>query len=135
MRNSLRCFDRIVFNAILAPKLAGETIRWHSSLSVRGLMADAVRAVQRNAGVFWAHERASYAAEITAIDAVKPVRTANADDMCGELHPEAQKTAESEIRALVGQRDVRSSVRRLVEAANAAGGPDNISALVLRRTE
>jgi len=43
--------------------------------------------------------------------------------------------AETEIRALVGQRDVRSSVRRLVEAANAAGGPDNISALVLRRTE
>jgi protein phosphatase len=41
--------------------------------------------------------------------------------------------AEDEICALVGQRDVRSSCRRLVEAANKAGGPDNISAIVMRR--
>jgi protein phosphatase len=40
---------------------------------------------------------------------------------------------EDDIRALVGQRDSRSSVRRLIEAANASGGPDNISAIVLRR--
>ena len=40
---------------------------------------------------------------------------------------------ESEMLALVGQRDVRSSCRRLIEAANKAGGPDNISAIVLRR--
>lgn len=38
-----------------------------------------------------------------------------------------------EIEALVGQRDVRSSARRLIEAANGAGGPDNISAIVMRR--
>lgn len=38
-----------------------------------------------------------------------------------------------EIQALVGQRDVRSSARRLIEAANGAGGPDNISAIVMRR--
>ena len=38
-----------------------------------------------------------------------------------------------EIVALVGQRDVRSSTRRLIEAANRAGGPDNISAIVMRR--
>lgn len=37
------------------------------------------------------------------------------------------------IAALVGQRDVRSSARRLIEAANGAGGPDNISAIVMRR--
>ena len=41
--------------------------------------------------------------------------------------------AEEEISALVGQRDPRSSCRRLVEAANKAGGPDNVSAVVLRR--
>jgi protein phosphatase len=41
--------------------------------------------------------------------------------------------AEEEIQALVGQRDVRSSCRRLIEAANKAGGPDNISAIVIRR--
>jgi protein phosphatase len=35
--------------------------------------------------------------------------------------------------ALVGQRDVRSSARRLIEAANGGGGPDNISAIVMRR--
>jgi protein phosphatase len=40
---------------------------------------------------------------------------------------------EAEIAALVGQRDVRGSCRRLVEAANKAGGPDNISAIVMRR--
>jgi protein phosphatase len=40
---------------------------------------------------------------------------------------------EDEIQALVGQRDVRSSCRRLVEAANKSGGPDNISAIVMRR--
>jgi serine/threonine protein phosphatase PrpC len=39
-----------------------------------------------------------------------------------------------EIRALVGQRDVRDASRRLIEAANKAGGPDNISAIVVRRT-
>ncbi len=38
-----------------------------------------------------------------------------------------------ELAALVGQRDVRSSARRLIEAANGAGGPDNISAIVVRR--
>ena len=40
---------------------------------------------------------------------------------------------DEELLALVGQRDVRSSARRLIEAANAAGGPDNISAIVMRR--
>lgn len=38
-----------------------------------------------------------------------------------------------DIAALVGQRDVRSSARRLIEAANGGGGPDNISAIVMRR--
>lgn len=38
-----------------------------------------------------------------------------------------------EVQVLVGQRDVRSSARRLIEAANGAGGPDNISAIVMRR--
>jgi protein phosphatase len=38
-----------------------------------------------------------------------------------------------EIRALMGQRDVRSAVRRLVEATNKMGGPDNISAVIVRR--
>jgi PPM family protein phosphatase len=38
-----------------------------------------------------------------------------------------------ELQTLVGQRDVRSSARRLIEAANGAGGPDNISAIVMRR--
>ncbi|PRQ04441.1 PP2C family protein-serine/threonine phosphatase [Enhygromyxa salina] len=38
-----------------------------------------------------------------------------------------------ELEALVGQRDVRSSARRLIEAANGAGGPDNISAIIMRR--
>lgn len=39
----------------------------------------------------------------------------------------------AEIVALVGQRDVRDASRRLIEAANKAGGPDNISAIVMRR--
>jgi protein phosphatase len=39
----------------------------------------------------------------------------------------------AEISALVGQRDVRDASRRLIEAANKAGGPDNISAIVMRR--
>ena len=38
-----------------------------------------------------------------------------------------------ELMALVGQRDVRDASRRLIEAANKAGGPDNISAIVMRR--
>lgn len=38
-----------------------------------------------------------------------------------------------EIVALVGQRDVRDASRRLIEAANKAGGPDNISVIVMRR--
>ncbi|PRP91883.1 Serine/threonine phosphatase stp [Enhygromyxa salina] len=38
-----------------------------------------------------------------------------------------------ELMMLIGQRDVRSSARRLIEAANGAGGPDNISAIVMRR--
>jgi protein phosphatase len=38
-----------------------------------------------------------------------------------------------ELAALVGQRDVRDASRRLIEAANKAGGPDNISAIVMRR--
>jgi serine/threonine protein phosphatase PrpC len=41
--------------------------------------------------------------------------------------------ADQEVQVLVGQRDVRSSARRLIEAANGAGGPDNISAIVMRR--
>ena len=40
---------------------------------------------------------------------------------------------DAEFQVLVGQRDVRSSARRLIEAANGAGGPDNISAIVMRR--
>ncbi|TPV94919.1 MAG: serine/threonine-protein phosphatase [Myxococcales bacterium FL481] len=40
---------------------------------------------------------------------------------------------EAEIAALVGQRDIRDAIGRLVEAANNAGGPDNVSAVVLRR--
>ncbi len=38
-----------------------------------------------------------------------------------------------EIQALVCQRDVRNASRRLIEAANKQGGPDNISAIVMRR--
>ncbi|MCX4246161.1 PP2C family protein-serine/threonine phosphatase [Paraliomyxa miuraensis] len=38
-----------------------------------------------------------------------------------------------EMAALVGQRDVRDASRRLIEAANKHGGPDNISAIILRR--
>jgi len=38
-----------------------------------------------------------------------------------------------EMVALVGQRDVRDASRRLIEAANKGGGPDNISAVILRR--
>ena len=38
-----------------------------------------------------------------------------------------------DLQALMGQRDVRSSARRLIEAANAGGGPDNISTIVMRR--
>ena len=38
-----------------------------------------------------------------------------------------------DLEALMGQRDVRSASRRLIEAANQAGGPDNISAIVMRR--
>lgn len=38
-----------------------------------------------------------------------------------------------ELMMLIGQRDVRSSARRLIEAANGAGGPDNISAIIMRR--
>ncbi len=40
---------------------------------------------------------------------------------------------ETEIAALIGQRDVRDACRRLIEAANKGGGPDNISALIIRR--
>lgn len=38
-----------------------------------------------------------------------------------------------EIQALVCQRDVRDASKRLIDAANKAGGPDNISAIVMRR--
>jgi len=38
-----------------------------------------------------------------------------------------------EIHALVCQRDVRDASRRLIESANKHGGPDNISAIVMRR--
>ncbi len=38
-----------------------------------------------------------------------------------------------EIQALVCQRDVRDATRRLIEAANKHGGPDNISVIVMRR--
>ncbi len=40
---------------------------------------------------------------------------------------------DEELVALVCQRDVRDAARRLIEAANKAGGPDNISAIVIRR--
>ncbi len=40
---------------------------------------------------------------------------------------------EADIRALMEQRDVRSGSRRLIDAANTAGGPDNVSAILLRR--
>lgn len=38
-----------------------------------------------------------------------------------------------EVSALVCQRDVRDAAHRLIEAANKWGGPDNISAIVMRR--
>ena len=38
-----------------------------------------------------------------------------------------------ELQLLMGQRDVRSCCRRLIDAANAKGGPDNISTILLRR--
>lgn len=38
-----------------------------------------------------------------------------------------------EMQALVCQRDVRDASRRLIEAANKQGGPDNISAIIMRR--
>lgn len=41
---------------------------------------------------------------------------------------------DEEIQALVSLRDVRTACRRLIEAANRAGGPDNISVIVMRRT-
>jgi protein phosphatase len=41
--------------------------------------------------------------------------------------------ASTDLAALVGGRDVREATRRLIEAANKAGGPDNISAIVMRR--
>lgn len=40
---------------------------------------------------------------------------------------------EAEIAALIGQRDIRDAIGRLIHAANAAGGPDNVSAVILRR--
>jgi protein phosphatase len=40
---------------------------------------------------------------------------------------------DEELAALVCQRDVRDASRRLIDAANKAGGPDNISAIVMRR--
>jgi protein phosphatase len=39
----------------------------------------------------------------------------------------------SELHALVRQRDVREAARRSISSANKAGGPDNISAIVIRR--
>ncbi len=41
--------------------------------------------------------------------------------------------SDEDIKPLVQQRDVRDSCRRLIEAANSRGGPDNISAVVIRR--
>jgi protein phosphatase len=38
-----------------------------------------------------------------------------------------------DISSLVGMRDVRTACRRLVETANRAGGPDNISVVLMRR--
>ena len=38
-----------------------------------------------------------------------------------------------DIASLVGMRDVRTACRRLVETANRAGGPDNISVVLMRR--
>ncbi len=38
-----------------------------------------------------------------------------------------------ELDALTRTKDVRSAARRLIDAANKAGGPDNVSAIVLRR--
>ena len=40
---------------------------------------------------------------------------------------------EGDIGVLARQREVKSASRRLVDAANNAGGPDNISAIVVRR--
>ena len=42
------------------------------------------------------------------------------------MHPD-------ELESLVNGRDVRSSARRLIDAANKSGGPDNVSAIVIRR--
>jgi protein phosphatase len=51
--------------------------------------------------------------------------------LCSDGLSDVVKT--DEIQALVCQRDVRNSSRRLIEAANKHGGPDNISAIVMRR--
>lgn len=48
------------------------------------------------------------------------------DGLSDVVHPD-------ELEALVLGRDVRSSARRLIDAANKAGGPDNVSAIVVRR--
>lgn len=48
------------------------------------------------------------------------------DGLCDVVPPD-------EIAALVCQRDVRDASRRLIESANKHGGPDNISAIILRR--
>jgi PPM family protein phosphatase len=51
--------------------------------------------------------------------------------LCSDGLSDVVKT--DELVALVCQRDVRDSSRRLIEAANKGGGPDNISAIVMRR--
>ncbi len=51
--------------------------------------------------------------------------------LCSDGLSDVVKT--DEIQALVCQRDVRNSSRRLIETANKNGGPDNISAIVMRR--
>ena len=48
------------------------------------------------------------------------------DGLSDVVHPD-------ELESLSLGRDVRSASRRLIDAANKAGGPDNVSAIVIRR--
>jgi protein phosphatase len=51
--------------------------------------------------------------------------------LCSDGLSDVVKT--EDISSLVGMRDVRIACRRLVETANRAGGPDNISVVLMRR--
>jgi protein phosphatase len=51
--------------------------------------------------------------------------------LCSDGLSDVVKT--EDISSLVGMRDVRTACRRLVETANRAGGPDNISVVLMRR--